>query len=171
MPEFSVTRGFTLVELLIVMVLVGVMGSMAVLAMGQADPGRRVQLEAQRLARLLELAEQEASIRGEAVGIELYAGGYRFLQLQGNGWQAMNDELFQSRTLSAPLHLALTLSGEVKALPFKPDYQPKPQIVLTPDGDIEAFRIAFDDGNNSRYWLDNGADGGLQIGSDEVGER
>ncbi len=170
-PEFRVARGFTLVELLIVMVLVGVMGSMAVLAMGQADPGRLVQLEAQRLARLLELAEQEASIRGEAVGIELYAGGYRFLQTQGNGWQAMNDALFQSRTLSAPLHLALTLNGEVASLPFKPDYQPKPQIVLTPDGDSEVFRIAFDDGNASRYWLDNGADGGLQVGSDEAGER
>lgn len=170
MPEFAVSRGFTLVELLIVMVLVGVMGGMAVLAMGQADPSRVVRLEAERLARLLELAEQEASIRGEIVAIELYAGGYRFLQPQGNGWQAMNDALFQSRTLSAPLRLGLTLAGEAKPLPFKPDYQPKPQIVLTPDGDSEAFRIAIDDGHDSRYWVDN-LDGVLQVGSDDAGER
>lgn len=163
-------RGFTLVELLIVLVLVGVMGSIAVLAMGQADPGRRVQLEAQRLARLLELAEQEASIRGEVVGIELYAGGYRFLE-QADGWQAINDELFQARTLSAPLQLALTLSGEVKTLPFKPQYQPQPQIVLTPDGDGEAFRIAITDGDTSRYWLDNGGEGDIRVSSDEVGGR
>lgn len=164
-------RGFTLVELLIVLVLVGVMGSIAVLAMGQADPGRRVELEAQRLARLLELAEQEASIRGEVVGIELYLGGYRFLQQQADGWQAINDALFQSRTLSAPLQLALTLSGEVKTLPSKPEYQPKPQIVLAPDGDGEVFHIAITGGDASRHWLDNAGDGDIRVGSHEIDER
>lgn len=162
-------HGFTLIELLIVMVLVGVMGGMAVLAMGQADPGRRLQLEAERLARLLELVEQEASLRGEVVGIELFAGGYRFLQHQGKDWQAINDALFQSRSIAETLHLGLTLNGESNPLPLQPGYQPKPQIVLTPDGDSDDFRIVFTD-KTSRYWLANAADGGLHVGSDETGE-
>lgn len=159
-------RGFTLVELLIVMVLIGVMGGMAVLAMGQMGSSRRAEFEARRLARLLELAEQETSIRGEVVGLELSAGGYRFLQLHGEVWQTLDDALFQARRL-APLSLRLMLDGEVKVLLPQPNFIPLPQIVLTPDGGGSEFRIAIDD-NAERFWLDNSASGSLQIASESI---
>lgn len=157
------SRGFTLIELLIVIVLIGVMSGIAVLAMGQADGGARVQLEAERLSRLLELAEQEATLRGEAVGVELYAGGYRFLQSDGRGWQAVDDALFQARLLPATMHLTLTLNGKAEPLPSNVDYQPKPQLVFTPDGDGEDVDIAIGDSTNGgRYWVGNG-DNGWQV--------
>lgn len=160
MPGDTKARGFTLIELLIVIVLIGVMSGIAVLAMGQADGGAKTQLEAERLSRLLELAEQEATLRGEAVGVELYAGGYRFLLSDGLRWQSANDALFQARQLPATMQLNLTLNGKAASLPFKPDYQPKPQLVFTPDGDGDDFKITIgDEANAGRYWVGNGDDG------------
>lgn len=157
------SRGFTLIELLIVIVLIGVMSGMAVLAMGQADGGAKLRQEAERLSRLLELAEQEATLRGEAVGVELYAGGYRFLQSDGLGWQVATDVLFQARQLPATMQLTLTLNGKTESLALKPDFQPRPQLVFTPDGEGEEFKIAIGDAANSgRYWVGSG-DNGWQV--------
>ncbi len=163
--------GFTLIELLIVMVLMAVMSGMAVLAMGNADGGRSLQLEADRLLKLLELAEQEASLRGEVIGVELYAGGYRFLHIENNAWQMIvDDDLFRSRSLPVALALTLSLDGAVKPLSNSPGYQPQPQIVLTADGDSADFRIALSAADSDeRYWIDNGGSG-LQLQTDRPGQ-
>lgn len=159
-------RGFTLVELLIVMVLIGVMGGMAVLTMGQSGHGRRAALEAGRLAELLELAEQEAWVAGEIVGLELSSVGYRFLQWRDDGWQVHGDALFQPRELS-PLSLGLMFDGEIAVLPPRLAFSPQPQIVLTPEGDSGEFQIAVGD-NAERFSLNNSAGDGLQIVQEQL---
>lgn len=162
-------RGFTLIELLIAIVLIGLMSSMAMLAMGNADHSQQQQLEIERLAKLLELAEQETMIRGESIGLELVAQGYRFLSPAKGKWQPENnDALFKQRDLPAGMRLALTLDDKPVYLPkrFGGKVHPEPQIVFTPDGASAVFQIALDLAKSDlRFWLSNTADEGLAISS------
>ncbi|TCV87637.1 type II transport protein GspH [Methylomonas methanica] len=151
------------------MVLIGLMSSMAMLAMGNADHSKQQQLEVERLAKLLELAEQEAMIRGESIGLELVGQGYRFLVPAQGKWQPENnDALFRQRDLPAGMALALTLDEKPVYLNnrFGGKVHPEPQIVFTPDGAVDVFQIALDLAKSDlRFWLSNTADEGLAVSS------
>ncbi|MEW5791608.1 MAG: type II secretion system minor pseudopilin GspH [Pseudomonadota bacterium] len=72
-------RGFTLIEILVVMVLIGItLGLVSVNLM--PDDQRTLRDEAQRLALLLDQAQEEAVLRGRALGWQVQDGGYRFVE-------------------------------------------------------------------------------------------
>ncbi len=112
-------RGFTLLELLVVLVIVGIMlGAVAL----NANPGDRqvLQSEAQRVALLLQLARDEAIVRNQPVAFEADDYRYRFLVRQNNNWQALaGDSLLREREYRrAPLSLRLQPAGSGK-LPLR----------------------------------------------------
>jgi general secretion pathway protein H len=71
-------RGFTLLELLVVLVILGVAAGAVSLSVAPSEE-RMVEREAQRLASLFRLAQDEARVRGRPVSWEADAQGYRFL--------------------------------------------------------------------------------------------
>lgn len=93
--------GFTLLEMLVVLVIAGLLVAVVALAPSR---NRRTDLaeEAQRLASLLESAADEAQVRSQAIAWQPVSGGYRFLQRTESGaWSPMTDELFRARRWSA----------------------------------------------------------------------
>jgi general secretion pathway protein H len=162
-------QGFTLIELLIAMVLIGLMSGMAMLAMGNADRSKQQQLEAERLLMLLELAEQEAMIRGDSIAVELFGEGYRFLSLRQDEWQPETvDQLFKARTLDERMRLTLKLDEKPVYLNKRSGFtvHPEPQIILTPDGASEAFQIGIaQHDSDSLYTVANTAEDGLAVTS------
>jgi general secretion pathway protein H len=84
-------RGFTLLELLVVLVILGVAAGVVSLSVAPSEE-RLVEREAQRLATLFRLAQDEARVRGRPVSWEADAQGYRFL-MGGQKLQAADDPL------------------------------------------------------------------------------
>ncbi|WP_111928977.1 type II secretion system minor pseudopilin GspH [Paraburkholderia bryophila] len=87
-------HGFTLLEMMVVLLIVGLL--VAVVALAPAR-NRRTELaeEAQRLASLLESAGDEAQVRSTPMAWQPIAGGYRFYRRTDDGaWQPVADELF-----------------------------------------------------------------------------
>ena len=163
-------KGFTLIELLIVLVLIGLITGMAMLSMGTADPRDQQKLEAERLVKLLELATQEAVTRGDNIGFELFRQGYRFTVVKKNKWQPeITDGVFKSRSLLPQMLLELIMDEHDVVLTRQPieSVDPKPQIILTPDGDMELFkiRLTIKDGD-SIFWVSNTPEDGLVISTE-----
>ena len=100
--------GFTLVELLVVMVIIGITLGLATL---NAIPSPRQDLEneAKRIALLLQLARDEAIVRNRLVAFEANGERYRFMVRNDSGWEPVTrDDLLREREFkNSPLQLIL----------------------------------------------------------------
>ncbi|WP_176060813.1 type II secretion system minor pseudopilin GspH [Paraburkholderia sp. BCC1876] len=93
-PARHTQRGFTLLEMMVVLLIVGLLVAVVTLAPSR---NRRTDLaeEAQRLASLLESAGDEAQVRSSPMAWQPIAGGYRFYRRTEDGaWKPVADDLF-----------------------------------------------------------------------------
>lgn len=100
--------GFTLLELLVVLVIVGiVLGTVSLNLMPSQQ--QTLQNEAQRIALLLQLARDEAIVRNRQVAFEADSDNYRFLVRNDQTWSPIGeDDLLRQRPFkSGPLQLLL----------------------------------------------------------------
>ena len=101
-------RGFTLVEVMVVMVIIGItLGLVSLNAI--PSPRQDLQKEAQRIALLLQLARDEAIVRNRLIAFEANSERYRFLVRNETSWdQVINDDLLRERNFkNAPITLRL----------------------------------------------------------------
>ncbi|MGZ8358289.1 MAG: type II secretion system minor pseudopilin GspH [Telluria sp.] len=101
-------RGFTLVEVMVVMVIIGItLGLVSLNAM--PSPRQNLEKEAQRIALLLQLARDEAIVRNRLVSFEANGERYRFLVRGEAGWAPVTqDDLLREREFkNAPISLRL----------------------------------------------------------------
>ncbi|MBL8259272.1 MAG: type II secretion system minor pseudopilin GspH [Candidatus Competibacteraceae bacterium] len=134
-------RGFTLLEIMVVLVLVGILSSFALLSVG-GGPRDRLAEEAQRLAAVIELHQQEAILSGEPRGVQFTRAGYAILrQDEKRQWQppAADSALIEHR-LPEGLGLALWVEGRPAPL-NRPDERakPVPQVLLLASGEATEF--------------------------------
>lgn len=103
-------QGFTLIELMVVVVIVAILFSYTTLAIRGDSPEDTIKEETQRLQRLVQLAMEESILRGEEYGIEVFIDGYRFLRLSEHQWQPLSgDRILRQRTLSDDIELEMRL--------------------------------------------------------------
>ncbi|MGQ5523416.1 GspH/FimT family pseudopilin [Chitinimonas sp. PSY-7] len=98
--------GFTLIEILVVLVIIGIVVALAAVRFGMSDQDT-VQRESERLALLLESARDEAISLGQPIGFGLQSGGYLFYQ-QGpeSKWAVLDkNEVLRPRELPTPVIL------------------------------------------------------------------
>lgn len=112
-------RGFTLIEVLVVVVIVGIIGAVVLLSVGVLGDDRALQQQARRLSSLIALASDEALMQGRDFGLEFNRTGYRFLEfdpLTNRWYEVVGDDLLRPRTLEEPLELSLALEDREVAL-------------------------------------------------------
>ena len=92
--------GFTLVELLVVLAIVGVGAGLVALSVG-GDERRTTEREAKRLAGALEHAAATAQWRAETLGVSADGAGYRFWRRDAdNRWSTLtSDDVLAPRVL------------------------------------------------------------------------
>lgn len=136
------SRGFTLLELLVVMVIVGItLGMVSFNAM--PDTQQILRNDAQRIALLLQLARDEAIIRNLPIAFEAEAKRYRFLVREDNIWQPLEqDELLREREFKrSPVIFsivpALVEPGITMRITFGREPVDKPFVLTLATGDAQ----------------------------------
>lgn len=153
--------GFTLLELMVVLVLIGIIFSFAVLSFGGDDLAEAMERETHRLATLVSLANDEAILRGEEFAIRFTDDGYDFLVLTASGWQAtVDDHLLKPHHLPAGIFMRVEVDGDPPGL-GGPDEDSGddeddeevaiiPQVFILSSGEMTPFSAIFE-ADQSRY--------------------
>ncbi|MGH8454243.1 MAG: type II secretion system minor pseudopilin GspH [Nevskiales bacterium] len=142
-------KGFTLLEILAVIVIIGIVVSFASLSLSSRAADERLTTEAQRLEVLLKLAADEAIVQGEEIGLLVAGDGYAFYHLKENRWAEYEQGSLRERALPEGMNLYLVSDGrEDVQIPLpedqkkNPDDQkkkPSPQILLLSSGELTPF--------------------------------
>ena len=178
-PAARLASGFTLLELLVVLVIIGIISSMAVLSVKVLGGDHEMQQEAARLQAILTQAREEAMLVGSDIGLRLDARGYEFLRYNSRQerWDSVADDpLLRERAL--PEGLNLTLRLENREVLMKPraaggaQQALLPQVVVQASGDLVPFDIVFTrDGTQEQRRLSGTADGKLEVHDDALEHR
>jgi general secretion pathway protein H len=160
MPASATGRaaGFTLLELMVVMVLIGIIFSFAMLSMGGDDLAELMEQETRRLQTLLALASDEAVIRGEELAMRFEDDGYEFMVQAADGWRAADDGLLKSYHLPAEVELQLDVSGDLPGMGEGAEQEPgqgnarPPQVFILSSGEMTPFTVTFNSRHSNRQY-------------------
>lgn len=136
-------HGFTLLELMLVVVVVGLIAGVVTLSLPEQD-SRQLLRESERIRYLLRHAQQQAIFRGQDVGISVTAQQISTVIQSEQGWQ----RLAGNTTIEIPEALKITLDIEGQAVRLLASAEPRaiqPQLLFTSDGQYQSFHFQLSD--------------------------
>jgi general secretion pathway protein H len=152
-------RGFTLLELMIVMVIMALLVGVMVPSINFGDEDDQVKEASMRFKAVFDLASEYAMLNNYELGIIIKDNNYRFVAYDGQRWSDFAAEkYFEPPEQDEELELELELEGLVWAensllnsVTFEVDEEDdddskemlSPQIFILSSGDITPFRLTF----------------------------
>jgi general secretion pathway protein H len=142
--------GFTLLELLVVIVIIGIITTMATISVRVLGGDHEIEREAERLQAILTQVREDAMMQGRDIGMRVDTRGYDFLEYDARveTWRSVQeDPLLRERTLPEGLNLALRL--EDRDLRLKPrtaetEREPiQPHVIVQASGDLAPFDVTL----------------------------
>ena len=157
-------RGFSLIEILVVLVIVAVVTGAAILSI-RGSGEREVENAARRAQALVRLACERALIGGRDIGFSPVHDGLRFGYFEIDGWHPLapggGDEL-RARALGKDLVLSAQREGV--ELPLDEEPGREPAFACLSSGELTPFVLRIDRPDATQPWeLEGKLDGELVL--------
>ena len=177
--------GFTLIEILVVMIIIGIISASVLLSFGLlGGDDRNLERDARRLSSLIEAVNDDAVIQGRDFGLELMISGYRWVEHDPflNQWfEVTDDEFMRERQLEEGIEFELYIEDHRVLLQeeaqktendedspgrdLTDDYLP--HVLVLSSGDITPFELRIvRNSDRAEVTLTMSLAGEMEIGND-----
>ena len=178
-PHCRHASGFTMLELLVVLVIIGIVVAMATISASVVGADRELDQEAQRLQAVLIQTREESMLDGRDVGLRIDREGYDFLRYNGRlaVWEPVADDaLLRERTLPEGVGAALRVEARELLLPARTapteEQPPQPQVIVQASGDIAPFELLLSrEGSDQVRRIAGTVDGAFELHDDTPQRR
>jgi general secretion pathway protein H len=137
------TAGFTLIEILIVVLIIGVISAGMLLSFTLTGRDPELEKESDRLLALFTYVREQAELQTREYGVLFQDDGYEFLtyDMRRAAWRGVfEDDALSARKLPDGLGVKLTVEARPVVLTRPADAKDKtPQIMIFSNGDLTSF--------------------------------
>ncbi|MDX1634565.1 MAG: type II secretion system minor pseudopilin GspH [Marinobacter sp.] len=162
-PQTQRGRGFTMIEILVVLIVVGLLAALAVANLGGSAQQRELENTARELFLLMQTASEQAVLNNQELGMVLEDDSYRFLvydELERE-WVGQAERLFQPRQLPETLVVTPIIETNLPTLAGREEGL-RPDLVFFSSGEVTPFELelSLSDTADARYRIQSdGFDG------------
>jgi len=157
--------GFTLIEILVVIFIIGIVTGVALLSMSHNE-NSEIKTFASELTQMVSMAEEQAMLEPKIMGISLDHFAVNFSSLQKNRrtqkseWLPTNNNVLSKYSIPENIEVSLHMDGKPVKL-YGGGHAP--QIIFSTNGDVTPFILYVGKrGSKPQYAISADADGGVQ---------
>jgi general secretion pathway protein H len=176
------SKGFTLVEILVVVVIMAIVIGLAILSIGTTGRDTQLDEESRRIEGLVGLLHERALLEGRDFGVRIEPAAYEFVvyEPRRDRWLTLDQEHeFRHRELPKGLSFQLELDSQVVVIKavdrtLSSDAAPPgPQVAIAASGEGTPFRLTLlRDGTTAQASVDGDALGKVsRISTDQREKR
>ena len=140
--------GFTLIEILVVVVIIGVLSAGLLLSISLTGRDRDLEKEGDRFFTLLNYAREQAELQTRDYGVILQDDSYEFVSYdvhQGIWRSLFEDDVLRLRHLPYGLNFKLVIETRPVVLKKPADAKDKtPQLMIFSSGDLTQFKVTIE---------------------------
>ena len=175
-----VQRGFTLIELMVVVVIIGMVVAGTVLAIGSGNSDTQLEQERDRLVAMTQYVRERGELQTREYGLRMTPDSYQYVVYEPrNGeWQLDDlDDSLHKRQLPKGLRFSLVVEGREVVIDPLPELGQlhssvadlTPQVMLFSNGDTSDFALTLTRTVGARsVTLKSAEDGKISVGNIEV---
>jgi general secretion pathway protein H len=140
--------GFTLIEILVVVLIIGVISAGMLLSLTLTGRDRELEKESDRLLALFTYVREQAELQTREYGVLFQDDGYEFLtyDMHRASWRSVfEDDALSARKLPDGLGVKLTVEARPVVLTRPADAKDKtPQVMIFSNGDLTSFAATLE---------------------------
>lgn len=166
--DYKVSRGFTLAEILVVLVIVALVAAVTLLRTSTLSPTKSAERFANQLHSYLSVVQEQSILKPGVFGLFLSEQGYSVLELNAeeNTWDLASERhssFWRPKSIAQDIHITLTINSQSMSVPRELSQVIEPQIVFLPSGEMTPFDMILHGDDQSVAFRLSGDYGGALV--------